>query len=64
MPPAFLGDDEKRAIYARIDELQRQLRDLEEDKRKVHKTSQIETLVVVGSGIGILMALDILCYLS
>lgn len=64
MPPAFLGDDEKRAIYARIDELQRQLRDLEEDKRKVHKTSQAETLVIVGSGIGILMALDILCYLS
>jgi hypothetical protein len=64
MPPAYLTEDEKRAMYARIDALQRQLSALEEEKAKTYKSSQAETLVLVGAGIGILMALDVLCYLS
>lgn len=64
MPPAYLTEDDKRAMHARIDQLHRQLVALEEEKAKTYKTSQTETLVLVGAGVGILMALDILCYLS
>lgn len=64
LPPAFLGEAEKRELLSRIEELQRQLKAVETEKAKAHKMSQGETLVIVGGGIGILMALDILCYLS
>jgi hypothetical protein len=64
LPPAFLGEAEKRELLSRIEELQRQLKNVEVEKAQAHKMSQGETLVIVGGGVAILMALDVLCYLS